>query len=125
MAQVTPPTDEAVSVANSLVNTATIEVGVNAAILAATADQPWLGLPVIRSIFRFILTDLASYLVKYITQAVDSSIIDAQVSAEASAVQIAKTALAASEAQGDADAIAKSVQAYKDSLSHLIRTTGS
>lgn len=110
---------------DAIIHTAVMEVALNAAIFAATAQLPWLlGLPILRNLFRWAVTFAFGFLDKYLEQAAAFAIIDSQTQAEALAYQEKVSELKKAQLSGDPHALAKATQDFKDTFSRLIHWDG-
>lgn len=89
------------------------------------ADFPWLGFPIIRTLFRYSLGFLAYYLSKAETVGATFIIIDNQIVTEQTFMTAAIARLLVAQKSGDADAIKKAIQDYANAQSALIRDDGS
>lgn len=114
-----------VAVVDQIIHDAIMEVAVNAAIAAATAASPWLGLPIIRQLFTWGVGLAFGYVTKYTQQAAAFAIIDAQTNKEAAAYQQAMTNLRNAITLGNEGAIAKTRATFQDALRVLVHLDGS
>lgn len=120
-----PPTgNPVVDVVDSIINDAIMVVAVNAAIAAALAAQPWLGLPIINQLFRAACNVVFGRVNYYTQQAAAFAIIDAQTNHEAAAYQQALTNLRNAINSGDPNAIATTRATLQQALAVLIHLDG-
>ncbi len=118
------PTNSAATEVNnviSAVNSAGVQVVMNLAI----ADQPWLGAPVVKTLFGWLLGWLDQYLSRAEQEGATFVVIDVQVAEEESALQKAWAALVAAQKSGDKNAIKIALQNYNNAHSALIHDDGS
>lgn len=99
-------------------------LGAKVVISLATAKLPFLGWPVIRTLFAFLVGWLSGFMSKAEQEGATFVIIDAQISTEESALARAVVALAAAQKSGDKNAIQKAVKAYADAHSALVHYDG-
>lgn len=126
MAESKPETvNKPVQVAEKIIHAIIMDVLLESAIKAATVAAPWLGLPVIRQVFRFIAGKFAAFFAAQLERATAFAIIDAQVNQEVRTYQDAMKQLKDAQASGDPDALDKARKAFKDSLGRLIHSNGS
>ncbi len=114
-----------VDAADAIIHGVIMNVAFELAANAAVADMPWLGLPVINSVFRYMLGLAFGYVDKAAEQAAAFSILDAQTSSQSSAYKEAVSALQIAQASGNADSIAYATKNLKETLARLIHTDGS
>ncbi len=110
---------------DAIIHGVILDVAFNLAVNAAVADMPWLGLPVINSIFRYLLGLAFNYVDKAAEQAAAFAILDAQTSSESSAYKDAVSALQIAQASGNANSIDYATKNLKETLARLIHTDGS
>lgn len=91
----------------------------------AIADQPWLGYPVIKQLFGYLLSWIDGYLSKAEQAGATFIVIDTQVSIEQSAMSEAVAGLLAAQKSGDENAIKAAIQVYASAQSALVRFDGS
>jgi hypothetical protein len=91
----------------------------------AIADQPWLGWPVIKTVFSLALGWVDGYLSKAEQTGATFLIIDTQVSSEETAISRAIAAVSAAQKTGDKNALQKAIQDYANAQSALINNNGS
>lgn len=115
----------AVSVADAILHALIYDVAVNAAIAAATAYMPWLGWPIISTLFRFFVTKFTDVFYVQLEKTMSFSIINFQTQAEQTAYDKAVNDFKAAHATGDADAIAKAKADFKTKLASLVHSDGS
>lgn len=118
-------TNTTVGVAEKVIHGVLVDVAAEAAITAATVAAPWLRLPVIRQVFRFIVVKFAELFSAQLERAAAFMIIDTQVNNELSAYKEAVGAIKAAEAAGDLDALQKAREEFKKTLGRLIHSDGS
>lgn len=95
-------------------------VGVNAAIAAATAALPFLGLPIISNIFRGIVNYVATQIYNVLEPVVIFTVIDDITNAENQAYVASIRELQLAIASGDQNAIDAATAKTRDALSKLI-----
>lgn len=117
-------TNPVIDVVEQIINDAIMQVAVNAAIGAAIAAQPWLGLPIIKQLFTWAVNLCFGQVNNYVQLAAAFTIIDAQTNAEAAAYQQARTNLANAIASGDQNAIAATRATFQQALSVLMHSDG-
>ena len=103
--------------------------GVNAAAVElvyswATADVPWLDLPVIRILFRGLLTWLSSYISTAEQRGVSFFVIAREVKAEEAGISQALSDLLAAEKSGNHDAITQALARYATAHAALVHFDG-
>lgn len=97
-----------------------VSIGVSAAKTAIIAEVPFLGLPVINTIFNAAINYVAGFIADALATSAVFTVIDVQTGAELGAFQGATTDLQNSIQKGDPDEIEKSRAAFKASLGRLI-----
>lgn len=99
-------------------------VGVGLAETAIKAEVPFLALPIISTIFDWLLKMIANKIYQYFALFVTFEIIDVQVSGQVSDSQKALAALKAAQAKGDPVEIAKALKDFNDATDHLTHWDG-
>lgn len=125
MGDVPTPVNEPAVIVNGIIQFAIYDVAVNALQVAAIAELPWLGWPVIKQLFGLLLNTIAGYIYKYLAQAATFEIIDLQTEAEQSAYAAAVGKLQTAISTGDQDATTQGIDEFKKSLGSLIHFDGS
>ena len=115
-----PPGNNALTVIDDILNGLIISVGVEAAIVAATAQLPWLSLPIISGLFRWVVTNVAGKVFRAIKPYVDIQVIKFENDEEREAYTSAVAALKDAQLKGDEDAKQKALAAAKAALDKLI-----
>jgi hypothetical protein len=118
------PTNPTESVVNTSID-GIFKIGVNLAEKAIVVQVPFLGLPVINSIFNGIVGWLANQIYQQFAKFVDFGIIDLQVGTEEQSVAVALAALKAAQAGGDEVAIQKALQNFGTAVGGLTNLQGS
>ncbi len=101
-----------------------IRVADDALETALIADQPWLGLPIIKQIFEFILHNLSDKIYRQAAMAATKLIVDYQVNREEASVVNTFDNLQMAIASGDQDAINKASKDLDDAYGSLIHSDG-
>ena len=89
------------------------------------ADQPWLGLPIVKQLLEWLLDQMTGVLYGQAADAATKIIIDLQVGEETSAVNSAFSAAQAAIASGDANAITTAQANLSSAFGGLINSDGS
>ena len=119
-----PIVNKAATIGDDIISGAS-SAGAQAIIILATADVPWLGLPVIKNLFSYIVGWICTYVSRSIQAGVTFAIIDAQVSSEHSDLSAAMDNLLAAEKSGDLNAIQKAIDQYATAHKALVASDGS
>lgn len=121
-----PTTENPVAtVVNSILKELIENVGETAAEAAIIADVPWLGVPVVKQVFEYLLGFVGSYIYKQAAWGATKIIIDVQTKMEASAAYSAFQNLQMAIASGDPGAITKASQDLDKAYAALIHFDGS
>lgn len=125
MGDVPTTVNKTVHTVTSIINIAIMDVAVNAAYASAVSSQPWLGFPIISTIFRWALKKAFGFVDQFIEQTTAFAIIDGQTNAEAANYLASVAALKQAAAVGDQSAIDKATADFKANLARLIHYDGS
>lgn len=127
MGEIPQTKNTTVGVVDSIIHGAIMDVAVNGAVRAATAAVPFLGFPVISTLFKWGVNWIAGLLSEQLERAAAFAIIDHQTNAQANAYKEAVEELRKlhSESPEDKDAIEKAKKEFKDKLALLIHWDGS
>lgn len=112
------------TVVNEILKIAIMDVGVNLAKAAATAEVPFLGWPVISQIFGFFLNKVAGYFYQSMAQFATFQIIDEQTRLQRQAYDDSIAAVKAAVELNDQAKIDESTKAFKEKLANLIHWNG-
>lgn len=115
------PKNTAVDAAEAIIRDVIMGTALNAAILAAEAEAPWLRLPVIKQVFEGSVALAFKYVSKYLSLAAAFTIIDTQVHAEAKSYQ---EAVAAARTAKTPEELEAAKNAMRDTLGKLIHWDG-
>lgn len=118
------PSNSAADTVDAIIHTAIMDVAVTAAIQAATAEFPWLNLPIIKQLFSWAVNFAFGFLDKYLERAAAFAVIDSQTGIEAIAYEKSVQALQSAQDSGDKNAVSKATQNFKDTLARLIHYDG-
>lgn len=110
--------------ANSILHDSIFTLGVNAALTAIFANAPFLNIPIVRSIVKWIVNYIAGLIYSPSAQFIDGLIMDAQISSEVSDEKKATNRLILANKSGDKDAIQKSIQDLIQAGSALVHYDG-
>lgn len=99
-------------------------VGVGLAETAIKAEVPFLALPIISTIFDWLLSLIANKIYQYFSLFVTFEIIDIQVSGQVSDSKKALAALKAAQAKGDRIEIDKALKEFRAATDHLTHWDG-
>lgn len=128
----TPQThNSTVGVVESIIHGAVMDVAVNAAIGAAISAVPFLGLPVIKQLFGWVVNWVAGLLAEQLERFVAFTIIDIQTGQQAAAYSDAVLELKRAIKYGDPDETKKAEQLeaarkkFRETLGDLIHYDGS
>lgn len=116
--------DPVLEVVDNIVKGLIYGAGVNAAVAAATAYVPFLGLPVISTIFRAIVTKIAGMIYVPLERSVAFEVIKFQTEEEEKAYSNALGALQVAQISGDANAVEKAKEDLKSKLASIIHFDG-
>lgn len=120
MAEVPVPTNPVIDIVDKFIQGLIFGLGVNAAIAAAIAQFPFLGLPIISTLFRFAIEKVAGIIYQTLETNVAFSIIQFQTDAQKKAYDDALAALTSAHLKGDLGEIEKSKQDFKNKFKDLI-----
>lgn len=112
---------KATDIADQVVKSLIFDVALNVVDSEAVAAAPWLGLPVIHPMFRFILGRFGDKIFAVLSREVDFAIIDAQVQGDKNDYKDALAKFKEANQSGDKDAEAKAKADLKRKLADLIR----
>lgn len=123
---VDPPTttNEAAEIVNKIISAANSQ-GAKLVEDLAIASQPWLGWPVINTLFTLLVGWFATKISIAEQTGATFFIIDTQIDIEKADLLKARNALLAAQKSGDKNAIAKAIQDYADAQSNLVHNNGS
>lgn len=99
-------------------------IAVQLVISIATASEPWLGWPIIRTVFKYTLGWLDDYLSKAEQAGASFAIIDHQIADEKNGIAKAIAEVLAAQKSGDKNALKKAIQDYADAQSALVHYDG-
>lgn len=125
MGTVPSGTNTAASTVESIINAAVFDLALKAAEVAAIAQAPFLGLPVIKTLFEAFLNWVAGVIYKNLSLVATFVVIDIQTAEQKIAYLKAEGELRAAHLTGDPDAISKAVVDFKTALASLIHFDGS
>lgn len=117
--------NKAASVVNDILKTIIEGAGKPGIEAALIADFPWLGLPIVKQIFEFVLSKVADLVYKDAANLATKIIIDAQVNLEKSTVIGAFQNLQMAIASGDESAIKMASNDLDKAYGSLIHSDGS
>ena len=119
------PINQPVAVAKAVIHGAMVNVAASAAIAAAVAAAPWLGLPIINTIFTWAARYAFGFFSKFMEQGAADEIIDVQENAQASEASKAKVALHNTIVNGGSkDDQEKAIAAFEAAYAKLIKFDG-
>lgn len=126
MGSVPTPTNSTAQTVNSIIQGCIFDVALNALKTYAIAQVPFLGWPLIKQLFGWMLNKIGEFIYNYLATVATFTIIDSQVNAELKAHREAAIAVvtAALEAK-DENAIKKAKDDFKAALGSLIHWDGS
>lgn len=117
--------NQVASTVNSVLKTIIEGAGTTALENALIVEFPWLGLPVIKQIFEFILNKVSAIIYQDAAEAATKLIIDLQVNGEESSVGNAFKNLQMALASGDQNAINQTSKELDQAYASLIHSDGS
>lgn len=120
MADIPAPTDPTLNVIDDIISALIYSVGVNAAITAATVKFPWLGLPIVSNLFRYIVTLIGSRIFEAMKPFVDMNVIKFQNAAQQQMYDNAVMELKQAQESGDTDARQKAIDDFKSRFDKLV-----
>lgn len=122
----TPTTgNAAVNSVDSAISSAIQNIADPAIESAMLTDFPWLGFPVIKQVFEYLLSFASNYFAKYTGMVAAKMIIDIQTNEESSVVGIAIGNLQSAIASGIATDIATASSAFDKAMASLVGWDGS
>ena len=116
--------NHAASVVNGILKKVIEGTSVDAIEALVIADVPWLGFPVIKQVFEFILNKVAALIYVRAANAATKIVVDIQVNGEESVVLSSFQNLQMAIASGDADAIKKASDNLDEAYGSLIHSDG-
>jgi hypothetical protein len=99
-------------------------VGQDAAVTIGIYYEPWLGWPIIKTIFTQVVAFAGNFITKNSQMAFTAFVIDVQKNGQQSAVYKATAALELATQQGDQNAIQTSLAASKTAYDNALRNSG-
>lgn len=122
----TPTTvNKSAQTVDAIINSAIFDVAVNAAQKAAIAAVPFLGAPIISTLFNFVLKYFAGILYTSLAQAATIQVIKFETAEESKAYAEAEAALRAAHLTGDQNAIDRATANFKTQFQSLVHFDGS
>lgn len=118
------PTNPITDVVDKLIQGIVFGMGVNAAIISAVAAMPWLGLPIISTLFSYAVNKVATMIYSVIEPQVAFQIINFQTDAEKTAYDNAVAALTSAHLKGDPTSVQQATIDFKKKLASLVRFDG-
>jgi hypothetical protein len=118
-----PWENEAASFTNKVLRKA-IDLGVDAALAAMATQAPWIKLPIISQVTKFILGHVGDYLYRFLAEHSTFIIIDFQTAIEKQAYLQSVDKLKAAMSAGDENEAAKAREEFKRRLADLIHYSG-
>lgn len=119
-----PEDNQTANAADTVIQRLIFDVALQAAMAAAIADSPWLGLPVIKQLLSSLLQVVAGYIYKALAVHVSFAIINAQTLAEQKDFEASTSALAEAFKKGDDNEIQVATDNVKRALRSLIGWDG-
>lgn len=120
MANIPAPSNAAVTFVNKILDMMIKNVAVDLIFAEGVALQPWLGLPIIGTLFKWILSSFAGSVYETARVVIDAKVIEAQSAARLAGYSQAVSDLKSALQNGDADEIKKASNADDDAFDKLI-----
>jgi hypothetical protein len=114
-------TNTTVRIIESIIHVSFVDVGAKAATAAAISAVPFLGLPVIKQVFEFIVTKFCEFVSKHSQTAAADAIIQAQTDAQADRYKEALKELDEAQLSGDPNAKSDAKKKYAEKMRDLVR----
>jgi hypothetical protein len=106
--------------ADQLAQDLVYNAAVKAVTVEATAAAPWLGLPVVSTIFQYVLNWIAGKIYTVLSEWVEFKVIQLKTDAEKQAYDAAVAQLQAAQTSGDPNALEQAKTDFSDAFSKLI-----
>jgi hypothetical protein len=110
--------------AADIINFAIFDVAVTVAEAAAIAEVPFLGLPIIRTLFHMVLTKIAGYIYQPLAMNAIFTVISIQTDSQKSAYAAAEGKLRAANLTGDPMKIKEATDGFKEAFRSLVKFDG-
>lgn len=124
MGAIPAPINPALDTIDNIIRALVYSVGVAAAIASATVKSPWLGLPIIRIIFRNFVMSIGSDIFVSLKPFVDMHVIKFQNAAHQAAYDSAVKALEKAHQTGDPGELKKASDKFKSDFDKLVTLAG-